>query len=531
MALDRVTINRRQALRLVAGVGGITLVAAAAAPATVAQPTSAQPAAQALGNATIRIVLNAAPPTMDWQTTTSTPTQAIAWNIWETLVTLDSQFTPQPMLADSWSVSSDGLTYTFNLRKGIMFHNGQEMKADDVISSIKRWGLTGAKAAYAMIASMSKTDDYTVVIQLNAPYGSILPALAYWSPGAAIMPASIADNAGIQPVTDYIGTGPYKFVAWRPDIDITLTRFDGYTSRSDPSDYIAGARVPQIKDAVFTWQVDGAARTAAVVAGDSDVALFVPIDQYADLQSRSEVRTRIGQPGTYPVTVFNEKMPISSNPTFRAAVAAGLDASAVLAALGPPQFSRLNASFMPGTRWETDAGKEFYNQNQPDKAKQLLQDSGYNNEPLTYLAMQGNDVHVNTAQVVVQQMNAIGINVNLEILESTTYFAQRMEETGWHLFTTTWAATPDPTVLPFFATANNYPGFYSNATVDSLLNQFENASSFDQQFSIYQQIQQQFWSDMHMLKFGDVYELDVLGASIQGWDGPWIPMLTNLQKP
>src|SRR5699024_6634985 len=128
-----------------------------------------------------------------------------------------STLTPQPMLVDDWSLSDDQLVYTFHLREGVTFHNGDPLTADDVIASLNRWGVTSGRGRHALArgATFTKVDDLTVELAFDAPTGIIMTDLAAVS--SMIMPASIAEAAGADPLTEFIGTGPFKFEEHAPD--------------------------------------------------------------------------------------------------------------------------------------------------------------------------------------------------------------------------------------------------------------------------------------------------------------------------
>src|SRR5690606_13861415 len=128
-------------------------------------------------------------------------------HIFETLVTIDSEFNVQPILAESWEQSDDGTTLTFHLREGILFHNGEEVKAEDVIASLERWvRLSSLGKADFEGATMEAPDDYTVVITQPAPVSTALTTLAYGGGNfASIMPKEIVKNASDASVEEYIG--------------------------------------------------------------------------------------------------------------------------------------------------------------------------------------------------------------------------------------------------------------------------------------------------------------------------------------
>jgi peptide/nickel transport system substrate-binding protein len=452
--------------------------------------------------------------------------------MYETLLTPNANYEPQPMLADAWEVSRDGLTYTFNLRKGVKFHTGQEMKADDVIASMRRWGSLSPYGGpvFQRLNSLEKRDDYTVELKLNRRYGSLLNVISNPGQPACVMPREIAEAAGKNRATEFIGTGPFKFAEWQPGVSIRLTRFDDYNPRSEPNNGLAGARIPYVKEVVFVAQPDTSARLSALLAGDIDFAMNLSADQFDLVKERSDITYQLVKPYYMPAIICNNKMPFTSDLNFRRAVAAGLDCNAIMDTLGPSDFWRTDGAWMPFGRYYSTAGTELFNQNNPDKARDLLKQAGYNGEELTYMSTRQYDFIDKPAQVATQQLRAAGFNINLEVIDWATLVQRRSQPTGWTFFTTGIGQPIDPTLHSFLACASNWPGFYCNPKTDELLDKFQDESSFEGQYKVWEQIQTQFWSDCSIVKFGDYYGLYAMRKNVEGWSGFmdfWAP---NIRK-
>ncbi|HYE92687.1 MAG TPA: ABC transporter substrate-binding protein, partial [Terriglobales bacterium] len=204
------------------------------------------------------------PPTLDTHTTTATIAYQIAWHVFETLYTYDKAYGAVPHLAEGHVVGDGGRRYTITLRKGVKFHNGKELTAADAAASIQRWGrlhVTG-KTIFKTIESVEAKEPSTVVIHLKEPSGSVLYALA--SPYLTIHPKSVLDAAGDQPVKEFIGTGPFRFVEHKPDRHIRVARFKDYAPRSEVVDGLAGKRVAYVDEIRFMPVPDVAVRVAGV---------------------------------------------------------------------------------------------------------------------------------------------------------------------------------------------------------------------------------------------------------------------------
>ncbi|HET8532749.1 MAG TPA: ABC transporter substrate-binding protein, partial [Methylomirabilota bacterium] len=181
------------------------------------------------------------PPALDAHWTTASITETLTNHIYEGLFSLDRDNKPIPMLAESYTVGKDGLTYTFKLRQGVKFHNGKEMTSEDVVASLNRWGKQSiyGKALFAQVAELRGVDPYTVEMKLKEKSAIVLISLAVPNNFGAIYPKEIAEKFAPEvKVTEYVGTGPYKLAEWKPDQYIRMVRFDDYKSRSEkPNGY------------------------------------------------------------------------------------------------------------------------------------------------------------------------------------------------------------------------------------------------------------------------------------------------------
>src|SRR5919198_6279290 len=184
------------------------------------------------------------PPTLDAHWTTATITEVLAQHIYEGLYALDAKSQPIPMLAEGMpAVSKDGLTYTFKLRQRIKFHNGKEMTSADVVASLNRWGAqsTYGKTLYARVAEVRAVDKLTVEMQLKEKTATVLISLAIPNNAAAIYPKEVVDKfKPAEKATEWIGTGPFKLVEWKPDRHIKMVRFDDYQPRTEAASGYGG---------------------------------------------------------------------------------------------------------------------------------------------------------------------------------------------------------------------------------------------------------------------------------------------------
>ncbi|HWT81252.1 MAG TPA: ABC transporter substrate-binding protein, partial [Candidatus Methylomirabilis sp.] len=244
----------------------------------------------------IRVGILGEPPAMDPHWTTASITETLTNHIYEGLYTLDDDNRPIPMLAESLpTVSRDGLTYTFKLRQGIKFQNGKEMTSEDVVASLTRWGKQSiyGKDLFAQVADLQAADKYTVVMKLKETSAIVVINLAVPNSFAAIYPKEIAEKFPPQTkVAEYIGTGPYKFVEWKPDQYMRMVRFDDYKPRNDKPNGYGGSKIAYADEIRWIPVPDVATRVAAVETGELDFADDLNPDAYDRL---------LKSPGARPV--------------------------------------------------------------------------------------------------------------------------------------------------------------------------------------------------------------------------------------
>lgn len=481
----------------------------------------------------LRVALNAQPPTLDPVITTATVARDVALQIFEPLVTINSNLQPQPMLAESYETSEDGKTITFHLRQGVKFHNGKEMKAEDVVASMNRWKRLSsrAKAAFSN-AEFKIKNDYTVLLELEEPNRTALSVLSSSTQLPAIMPKEVIDSAGEDGISEYIGTGPFKFVEWKQDQYIKLTKFEDYQPSSTPSDGPSGKKEALVDEIYFMIVTDSSTRIAGMQTGDYDIATTIPFDSYDQIDADPNLDTYIASSG-FNLIVFNKKQGVFSDVKVRQAVAAALDIEAVLkASHSDEKFYRMNPSLMleEQTDWYTTAGEQFYNQKDPEKAKQLLQEAGYNGEPVTFITSREYEDFYNASVVVKEQLEKVGMNVNLEVFDWATVVDKQDDPSAYDAFITGFSINTDPTQFIFLDSKNQWAGWTNNPEIDSLLAEIRGAASQEEAKAVYEKLQAEVWNSLPILKFGDKNFFYATSKDVEGFKDVIGMVLWNVKK-
>lgn len=397
----------------------------------------------------------------------------LAWGMFEGLLTTDGRSHLLPLLADKWSVSDDQKTYTFNLRKGIHFHNGAEMTSEDVVASLHRWVQLGGGIA-KLIRSAADTKDqaswlkavdpYTVEIRLTRPTSVLLQALATIRQGGYIIPKTIVDKYGNKRITDhkdYIGTGPFQLASWQKDQVVRFQRFPGYSMRPEPANGYGGARKALVDALEFMIIPDADVRVGELEVGKLQVLMQGPTSAMRRLSKNPDLTFVKSVPNWYEHVYFNLRHGVFAEPTDRAmklrqAALAALDVGAIFeAAYGDPNLYRLDPSFMwRETAWWTDACGEFYNQANPTKARALLKEAGYKREPIRFRTSGARAEMLAFTEVMAKQLRDVGFNVEIVVMDMGSYTKQWFADEGWELSALHNTFRDDPSLLSFWANSD-----------------------------------------------------------------------------
>lgn len=478
---------------------------------------------------TIRVAIAGEPPTLDIHQTTAGIVSYITWSIYEPLFTYDENYQLIPMLAESHEVSDDGLVNVIRLRQDVPFHNGETMTAADVIASINRWGaISGVgQSLLGVTEELREVDDHTIEFHLAEPYGSLATALAINYQGCAIYPKSVIDAAGDAPIaTDFIGTGPYQLEERRIDQFIRLQRFDDYAAlEGEPLGY--GGHKAQYLDRIdFVPVADEAARVAGLQAGDYQLLTDFSSDQFETIAASPDLVVEKLPPSSWDTLVLNWNSPLMSDPLVRQAFQAALNHEPIMLAAHGEGFYRLDPSIMQReTAWATDAGAEFYNQNDPEKARALLEEAGYDGTPLRLLSTQEYQYLYNVALVSAQQLEEAGFTVDLQTYDWATLVERRADPEMWDAFTTSDPFKPDPAQMATLQVCN-FPGWWCSEETTALVADLRSESDFDTRYAIWEQIQENFYTEVPMIKVGDFNSVAARSSNVGGF----IP-LTQITLP
>lgn len=484
------------------------------------QPVGAQQSAPGIRGGVLKVALSGNPLTLDLHQSTDLLMTLVMWHVYEPLFTWDSTFRPILSLAKSYDASPDGLVHTIALREEVRFHNGEEMTSADVLASIRRWGaLSGVgKTLLGVTKDLVALDRHRIQFRLTEPFGPFQGALARAPQGCAIYPKSVIDAAGSQPLTTFIGTGPYRLADRQADRFIRLRRFDGYAALPGaPNGY--GGRRAQYVDQIDVIPVpDEAARIAGLKAGDYHYLEQFSPEHYDELRSYPGLVAQQIPPWEYHHFALNMKSPLMGNLKIRQAFQAALDHDSILqAALG--KFYRLDPSLMlKETVWHSTAGKELYNVRDRERAQALLRDARYDGTPLRFMCTQEWRYMYDEAVVAKQQLEAAGFKVQLLVHDWATVVKYRADEKQWDVYTSGHSFRSDPALLNFVLGCGQ-AGWWCSERKVGLAQRLKQGVHFDARYKVFEDLQRTFYEEVPMVKLGDAVAVTAFSSRLKGFDG------------
>ena len=377
--------------------------------------------------------------------------------VWETLYGIDSSVTPKPQMAEGHTVDAEFKNWTFTLRPGLKFHDGEPVLGRDVVASLRRWMVrdTMGQRIKASLDEISAPDDRTVRIKLNKPFPKMLFALGKGNaPVAEIMPERIAKTDPFQLISEYVGSGPmvFKKDEWVPGSKAVFSKFADYLPRPEAADWLAGGRRMMFDRIEWNILPDDATKAAALQNGEVDwwenpIPDLVPL-----LKRNRNIALDISDPlGNIGSLRFNHLIPPFNDVRARRAVMMALSQEDYMrAVVGDDEtlWKPLPSYFTPGTAVYTEAGGDILKgPRKYDEAKKLLAEAGYKGEKIVLLV--ATDVQITKAEgdVTADLLGKIGMNVDYQALDWGTVGARRakkepVSEGGWNIFHT-WHAGAD----------------------------------------------------------------------------------------
>ncbi|MBV1758204.1 MAG: ABC transporter substrate-binding protein [Dethiosulfatibacter sp.] len=393
-----------------------------------------------------------------------------------------------PGVAESWTYSDDGTEITFKLRQGVKFHNGDTMTADDVVYSFET-AIASAftKGVTAVMDSVSKVDENTVVLKLKHSYGPIEYCVASSQIPILNKKAHEADPEGY--ARSPIGTGPYKFVEWKSGDKIILTAFD---------DYYKGA--PAIKDVTFKIIIDGSTAVVALENGEIDIIDTPPKTDRQNLIDNPDIAYYETEIASTVFMAINHNSELFSNKKLREAVSYAIDKESLIIGAVEGIGTALETPMAKSTfGWPEDFKNKQYD---VEKAKQLLIEAGYPDGLDIVLKTNESATYFKPTEVIQDQLRQIGINASISKMERGAFWDDILTKRDYDIVVSAATATyPDADYIystfhsRMVTEGRNYFN-YSNPVLDDLLERGRLSNDQEERKQIYREICELFEEDV-----------------------------------
>ncbi|OLP57822.1 ABC transporter substrate-binding protein [Xaviernesmea oryzae] len=434
----------------------------------------------------------------------------VTWqNIFEGLVAIDRTGKIVPQLAKSWEISPDGLTYTFHLREGVTFHDGQPFNSEAAKFSLDRARGTDSvnpqKRFFAAIDTVETPDANTLVLKLKTRNSSLLSWLG-WPASVMVGPKSSVNDK-----TTPIGTGPFKFVSWAKGDRVELAANPAYWNK----DVKLG-----LDKVTFRFIGDPQAQAAALKSGDVDAfPEFTAPELIASFKDDPKIATVIGNTELKVVAGMNNARKPFSDKRVRQALMMAVDRATVIEGAWSGLGQAIGSHYTPNDRGYIDTtGVHAYD---PAKAKALLAEAGYPNGFSFTIKTPQMPYAPRSAEILQAMFAEIGVTMTIEPTEFPAKWVQDVfKSTDYDM---TIVAHAEPMDLDIYA-RDPYYFNYKNPAYNAVLDKIEQTTDAAEQDKLYGEAQTILADDVPALYLFVLPKLGVWNAKLKGlWENEPIP--------
>jgi len=513
-------LSRRQLL------GG---VAATAAAVTLGAPSvHAQKDRQ-----TLRFVAEADLKVLDPVWTTAYITRNHAYLVYDTLFGTDENSRIKPQMVDRTTVSPDGMKYTFALRDGLRWHDGQPVLSEDCVESLKRWGKRDrfGQLLMAHTGKIAPVDKKTFTLELAERFGPVLDALGKPSNLVAfMMPARIAATSPEEQIKEIVGSGPFKFAKddWQPGKQVVYVRNPDYVPRAEAPSGSTGGKKAYVDKVIWRYIPDPMDAADALAAGEVDWWQEPPLDFVPKIEQDPDLQTFLFDPlGTQGWLRPNHLHPPFNNKKAREALLHMMDQVTYLAlAIGPSKYYRPCYSvFACGSPYATRTGAEPIIKHDLTRARQLVKESGYGGRPIVVIHVTDRQPMNAAAIVTRQRLESIGFKVILKPMDwSTSLIARARKEPpdkgGWNLLHTWWSATDVMNPAVHFGVSGAGPrawfGWPEIPQLEKLITDWVRTTDQAKRKQLADEIQKVALSEVAYVPWGEWFQPTAFRKNVQG---------------
>lgn len=520
----------------------------AASAALSAAPLAAPHLARAQAARPLRFIPDADLAIADPVVTTAYQARDHGFLIYDTLYGQDASYRVRPQMVAGHVVENDGRLWKLTLREGLRFHDGERVLARDAAASVARWGRRDSfgQALMAAVDEIAAPDDRTLLFRLKEPFPLLPDALGHYSPSLCpIMPARVAATDPSRPVTDFTGSGPFRFKADErvPGSRVVYEKFAGYLPRDEPAELTAGGKVVHIDRVEWLVNPDAATNANALASNEADWWATAQTDLVPFLRGARGVTVRTLIPtGTIATLRFNQLQPPFDNPAIRRAILhAVVQSDYMIAVQGEDRATWRDGVgyFCPGTPMASTAGLENLTTSRDlDACKRELAAAGYRGERVVLLGPQDIPSVKALAEVTADLLRQLGINLDFQALDWASAVQRRasmapLDQGGWSIVQTSWGGVDqfNPAVHVFLR-GNGKAGLFGwpqSPHIEDLRNAWLRAPDLAAQQELCRQLQLQAFQDVPYVPLGQVLPLTAYRNTLEG-TLTGLPLFWNVRR-
>ena len=481
---------------------------------------------------TLRVIPTADLKVIDPVWTTGYPTRNHGYMVYDTLFGTDANLQIRPQMVDTYSVSKDSMKYTFTLRDGLRFHDGQPVTAEDCVASLQRWGKRDAlgKLLFQRSQQIKTMDRKTFVLELREPFGLVLEALGKPSSNVPfIMPARVAATSENEQIKEAVGSGPFMFSKddWQPGHQVVYVRNPHYVPRADAPSGSAGGKRVHVERVISRYLPDPATAASSIDAGEFDYWEVVPVDFAARLERSSSLSLFVAdRQGSQGWLRPNHLHPPFNHKKARQALLWLVDQETYLqAAIGNAKYYRTCPSYFmcDGTPYETAVGAP--RRQDLDRARDLMKEAGYDGRPVVLLDPTDIPFLHGATLVTRELLTRIGVAVDLQSMDLSTVIARRAKKDppragGWNLHVTSFVAadvmTPAVNAALVGACDQAWFGWYCSEAMERLRSDWVQLTDPGKRRQLAAEIQKLAYDEVPYVPWGQYVQLRAHRKNVRG---------------
>ena len=501
----------------------LLLASAAALAALVSSIASAQ--------TTLKVVMHSDVKVLDPIWSGAYITRNHGYMLYDTLFAMDEKFAIKPQMVERWTTSPDGLTWTFTLREGLEWHDGQPVTAEDCIASLKRWSARdsmGQKLAQAL-QEYKAVDAKTFQIVLKEKFGQLIESIG--KPSVVVpfmMPKRVAETDPFKQIDDYTGSGPFVFRKdeWKPGEKLVYAKFAKYKPRAEPMSGLSGGKVVNVDRVEWVWIADAETQVNALTSGEIDMIENVNYDHLPILEKNKALRVIPNTVSNQYVFRMNWLQPPFNNVKIRQAAAMAMNQEDFLQAnIGDKRYYRTcKAMFTCETPLATTAGMDGLVEGNTAKARQMLAEAGYDGTPVTLLYPTDLGVIKQLGPVAKAALEKAGFKVDLVPMDWQSLVTRLStkkgppSDGGWNAFSTSWSQVDilDPLMTPYLASncEKARPGWPCDEAMEKLRDKFVKAETPAEKKAVAEEVQRHAMQIVTHVPLGEWFGAAVVRANI-----------------